>query len=609
MLFSIILCVTYSSVHVSEAGSSLNVGELTIDDWTLNSITEGNYSDFVLLWEELGVIPSDYLVTETPPSDVKLLIYQHITIDATVYVEIHVYDSEAEAASEYGTQKARSSRPIFERFLYGERIFQEGPLLIFVFSNEEAQQTLIPYNKHGQTHITLVDDFFTKLFQGLTPTLYGFDEDPPSVAFTGRVIWGIRPGDRFTWSSSHDTFTGSLGTGMSHSSGSSSGTWEIVEVSDDAAAILIGEPRSSFKIFNEYFSSIILDTEYSVYTWHTIDDGPLVLETSSLSQAAIFPLYVDGNTVRGFVEGEIEHLPEKSYVDGDLSISGHGRTSSGSGFTPLKTEWRDITIHKGTGVLTSYDFYYNDNEFSITTSRSMELVEANFDLDARFVNLQVLELDAAASNDVERGEALGIQAEVRDLMDSPVDGATVVASMGDATVELSGVGNGRYEGTVETGDLSVGEHDLSVRAEKDGYEPGTTILSFNVHTPALYVSVKLPSDTVRKGRKITLTAEVRDVSDNAVEGATVTSILSGQEMVLSEVGGGEYQIRIDTKEIEEGFYAIDVSAEREGYSAGIAQVSVTVEKPGGIPGFPYASIIIGLMIGILSLRLFVKSRG
>jgi len=263
VLISILFAFSHISITISEAETSIDVEELIIDDWILDSITEGSYDDFVLLWDDLGVVPSDYLLTDISPSDVKLLIYQHVSSDATVYVEIHDYDSMEDAELEYSTQKARSRPPIFERFLYGERIFQNGPYLIFIYSNEVAEQILIPYNKYGQIYISLVDDFFTRLFQRLIPTLYGLDEAPPRSTFEGRVIWGIQPGDRFTWDSSHETFTGSLGTGMSHSSGSGSTTWEILDVSEDAHAVLVGELRSSFKIFNEYFSSIILDAEYA----------------------------------------------------------------------------------------------------------------------------------------------------------------------------------------------------------------------------------------------------------------------------------------------------------------------------------------------------------
>jgi len=270
----------------------------------------------------------------------------------------------------------------------------------------------------------------------------------------------------------------------------------------------------------------------------------------------------------------------------------------------LKTEWRDITIHKGTGILTSYDFYYNDNEFSITTSQSMNLVDTNLDLTRRFVNIQILELNAIISlNTPERGETLSIQAEVKDINDDLVEGAVVSASVGSARVELSQRGNGRYEGTIQTRDLHIGEHQIVVTAEKEGYEPGAATQTITVKTPALYIAVELPSTTMRKGGKITLNVEVKDVSNDPINGATVTSTIEEQEIVLLEKGNGEYQTKIDTKELEEGPYTIDISAEKEGYSPGISQVSVTVEKAASIPGFPYLSIIVGLLFGIFTLWL------
>jgi hypothetical protein len=192
VLIGILFAFSHTSIKVSNAETSIDAEALIIDDWLLDSMTEGSYDDFVLLWNDLGVLPSDYLISEISPSDVKLLIYQHVNSDATVYVEIHLYDSMEDAELEYNSQKARSRPPIFERFLYGERIFQDGPYLIFVFSNEVAEQTLIPYDKYGQIYITLVDDFFTRLFQRLTPTLYGSDEAPPRSSFEGGTV-AMRP--------------------------------------------------------------------------------------------------------------------------------------------------------------------------------------------------------------------------------------------------------------------------------------------------------------------------------------------------------------------------------------------------------------------------------
>jgi hypothetical protein len=41
--------------------------DLEVDDWALDSITEGSYDDFVKLWEDLGVAPSDYMRREVDP--------------------------------------------------------------------------------------------------------------------------------------------------------------------------------------------------------------------------------------------------------------------------------------------------------------------------------------------------------------------------------------------------------------------------------------------------------------------------------------------------------------------------------------------------------------
>ena len=100
VLISIIFAFSHASIKISDAETSIDAEELIIDGWILDSISEGSYDDFVLFWNDLGVLPSDYLLSEVSPSDVKLLIYQHVSSDAIVYVEIHAYDSVEDAELE-----------------------------------------------------------------------------------------------------------------------------------------------------------------------------------------------------------------------------------------------------------------------------------------------------------------------------------------------------------------------------------------------------------------------------------------------------------------------------------------------------------------------------
>jgi hypothetical protein len=57
--------------------------------------------------------------------------------NSSVYVEIHLFESEGDARTEFSFQKQWApDAPIFERFLYGRRMYQEGNVLLFFFSDD-----------------------------------------------------------------------------------------------------------------------------------------------------------------------------------------------------------------------------------------------------------------------------------------------------------------------------------------------------------------------------------------------------------------------------------------------------------------------------------------
>ncbi len=482
MLLSLLV---FSSLTLVECASGLvdvvDFEDLVVDDWALDSITEGSYGDFVTLWEDLGVAPSDYMRGEVDPHKIYLLIYSQIESDSTVYVEIHLFDSEQSARNEFYLQRQWAPQaPMFKRFLYGRRMFQEGNVLLFFFSNQNAEDILIPYNRYGQTYITLVDSFIMGFFERFSPYLYPVPEAPVSN-FTGRCVWGIRPSDVISWRTSRESFTGSLSTGMSHSKESSNFTLEVVEFTDDEAWVLVRQLHESFDVTNYYGGSNTLDSPYYSYAWIAGADGTSQEVESEFDQLVIFPLYCSGKTLRDFLEEEISHLPEKNYIEGEYSLKAHGRTSSYSGFTPLKTEWRDITVHSGTGIITYYEFYYNDNEFSITTTSTLSLLETNFDLNSREPYLPLLTISTQlSSTSVTQGDSLTISVHVEDEEESFIEGASAIAVIGDYVVQLADAGGGDYRGQLDTSDLQEGQYDVVVGVESSGYESAQEAMSFTV---------------------------------------------------------------------------------------------------------------------------------
>jgi len=483
-----IVFIFLNSAFILTCSGSVDVidfQDLVVDGWVLDSITEGSYDDYVELWEGLGVAPSDYLMGDVDPRIIYLLIYSQSESNSTVYVEIHIFDSEADARTEFSFQKQwKTNSPMFKRFLYGRRIFQEGNVLLFFFSNQNAENIMIPYDRYGQTYITQVDSFITGFFQKIVPYLYQVPETPV-LNFTGKCIWGIRTGDIFSWQQSRETFTGSLGTGMSHSKESTNITLEIVEFTDDESWVLIKQRYESFKVFNEYGSSIILDYPFYTYAWVPAVEGLSGEMENGLEDRVFFPLYFEGMKLIDFLEDEINHLPEKNYIEGSHSLSAHGRTSSYSGFTPLKTEWRDITVHTGTGIITYYEFYYNDNEYSITTTSTLNLLNTNIDMDEREPYLPSLVVAAElSSNSVTQGETLTISVHVEDEDESYVEDVSATAVIGEYIVQLTELGGGDYKGQLETSGLQEDQYEVIVTVECSGYESAQEALIFTVEKKA-----------------------------------------------------------------------------------------------------------------------------
>jgi len=465
---------------------AIDFQDLAVDGWKLDTILEGSYGDFVDFWDDQGVMPSDFLMGDAEPQIIYFLIYSQVETGSTVGIEILVFDSEEDAGAEFSFQKQwTTDAPMFKRFLYGTRIYQETNVLLFFFSNENAEDLSVPYGRHGQTYITLADSFIAGFFEEFSPYIHGVPETPES-SFTGKCVWGIRPGDTISWQWGRESFTGSLGTGTSHTEESVEFTLEVVEFTEDNAQVLVREQHDSFKVFDEHGSSIILDFPYYSYSWVAATDGLSWRIDGGPEQIVIYPLYRDGETLIDFLLGEVSHLPEKSFTEGEYSLSLHGRTSSASGFTPLKTEWRDITVQSGTGIVSHYEFYYNDNEYSITTTSFLSLLDANIDMDSREPYLISLTIVAQlSSTSVTRGEKLEVSVHVEDEESSPVEGISATAAIGDYVVQLADVGGGDYQGQLETSDILEGQYEVVAAVEGSGYESAQDAVSLTVKSAGI----------------------------------------------------------------------------------------------------------------------------
>ena len=101
-----------------------------------------------------------------------------------------------------------------------------------------------------------------------------------------------------------------------------------------------------------------------------------------------------------------------------------------------------------------------------------------------------LQITAQLSSDtVTQGDTVTVLAELKDDAGNLVEGAMVMATIGDLEVLflLSDQGNGNYEGTINTSIFKKGTYEIVVAAEKEEYEPVQTSLTLNVEVAAHWI--------------------------------------------------------------------------------------------------------------------------
>ena len=333
-----------------------------------------SYQDHVAMLQSIPVPSHDYLMAGVEPAEVVFASYS--MGDFGAFIEVHEFASEGEAAREYSYQNPGNGiGSIFVRFSTEEWMVQQGRFLVFAFCYPG-------YGESGHDDAaTMLVDLLGKIAERLIEVAsWELVQDIPEVDFPGEVTWGIRPGDEITWRSGESSMY-SPGDGEIL-------TWEIVSITDDGLALLIRRPKEGLEAIQqpgwasgrELVYTEEIEIPHHEYTWSTAEDDGLKFDGTS---TLIFPLERGSEGLAEIVEGQIDYLPERRVTEGETSISVYGKTSSGMGFTPLKNEWLDISVHKGTGVVTHYDWYYNDREYSVQASKTYSLSDTSFEMGDR----------------------------------------------------------------------------------------------------------------------------------------------------------------------------------------------------------------------------------
>ena len=428
------------------------------------------YVEYVALMEEIGIVPSDFILGE-PPVTIILASYQRG--DIYVWVEIFEFESGAQAQNEYDLQAVDTeyisglgyqgnNGPLYQRFIPRERVFVHDRFLCLFFYSPLGSD---------EAYVAL-DDLLPSFVSNILETIGTSASEPPSANVD--AVWGVEPGDIITWHVEGATFTGSMGTGTSSSQEDWIGTWEIADV--HGGHILVKQSSVIKYIFTEDETRVSVNIPYDSYTWYTAKEAgvSLVSDDGSTAGAVIFPLELNGVPLAELVYESIAHLPEKEITESAEYVTVHGNTAQYSGFTPIETSWKDMTVHRGTGIVTFLDFYYNNNEYSITTSTSIALIDTSFTLSSRVPVILSLSASMTLSEStIIEGASLKVTVHIVDQDGESISDAEVTAILEDEEFVLSPKGSGDYEETLGTTDLPAGTYTINIDAEKSGYLAAT----------------------------------------------------------------------------------------------------------------------------------------
>ena len=435
------------------------------------------YSEYVTMLDEVGVAPSDFILGEEP---VAVILASYQKGDAYVWMEILEFASEGDASDEYDLQAVDTeyisglgyqgnNGPLYQRFTPRERVFVHGRFLFLFFYSPLDNMDAYGY----------MDDLLPTFVSHILETSRTSPPEPPG--YTVDAVWGVEAGDVITWNIEDSTFTGSMGTGTSSSQGEWEGTLEVVDVWD--GHLLVKQRSTITHIITEDETRVPVNIPYDRYTWLTPNEDGTSIEADdgSPSGAVLFPLELNGVPLADLVYGSIDNLPERTISENVAYVTVHGNTRSYSGFTPIETSWRDITVHRGTGIVTSSDFYYNNNEYSITTSVAVSLGYTSFQLSSRVpVVLSLAAQTSLSASSLTEGDTFTVTVRVTNQDGEAVSDAEVTGSFNDEDFNLTHQETGNYEGALSTEGLEAGTYSINIDVGKAGYPSVTDSGSVSV---------------------------------------------------------------------------------------------------------------------------------
>lgn len=466
LCFIVFIFITFSDISSVSGQVALDLA-INPSGYTVENSVYA-YSQYVEYMDGIGASPPDSTLVHNPIEVAELAFQKG---DVQVFIEVFRYTSVSEAVEEYEAQrdeKDGSSKlyngPMFQRFPSRDRIFQHEEFI--------ALASFEPYNSMGA--YDAVKEVFEDFIANTVETVGGSTPSMPS-ANGDNAMWGIQVGDIISWNIDDDTFAGTITTGGSSSSANWVPEIEVVEISDSGHAVLIREQKAVTEYWYEDEARATMNIPYEGLSWRLIHNNGMTITDSKDKQTMplVYPLELNGAPLTDLIDQTIDNLPEKSYTDGTDYYGVFGKTRAGSGYTPVETQWLDISVHRGTGIVSAYDWYYNNNDYGITATSKIGVGSTNINFASR-VAAQAIKTFAGdisvEPNPVEIGETMVVILDLYDEEGATVTGATASIRLSGMEYPMTDNGDGTYSKSFETDSIDPGDYSWSIYVEKTGFE-------------------------------------------------------------------------------------------------------------------------------------------
>jgi len=382
MIFCTLFCGTCSAED-----STVTVLDLAIDvEGTTKVFASFTWEEYVEFLQSYDIPNADtYLKEEVKPKQILNVIYEADNVAAMI--EIYEYANQTDAKKEWSHQATMGESyawtthySIWHRFDSKEYLFQENRFMIFAIASPGCLDE-INHDRAVELFDKVLDAFVSNLVEVMTNLF--LESPPPSIEFTGEVVWGIQPGDIITWDYED-----------------SMETVEIIYISDDNLAVLLGEPFDYYPIHcqEDYFSwlpaggdqgpaELLIDrlsiTHYDYY-WNTADDVGLNVAGHPWTNL-IYPLYRNGKYLLDMIESNVPVLFERSVEEEENYIVGRAKTtySDDIPYSIQNYEYYFIRVHKGTGIVEYRKWDVDDKSDDVKFTTYINMTETNIDLGSR----------------------------------------------------------------------------------------------------------------------------------------------------------------------------------------------------------------------------------